>query len=147
MNELIINTDGGSRGNPGPSAIAFVIKDNLNETIYEHAMFIGVGTNNEAEYTAMIYCLDWLIPFMRDEKRRYEKVTFFLDSLLVVNQLNGVFKIKEKRLQDFSSKIRNSIAELKDISPTLKQVLLKHVPRSQNHRADLLLNSELDKQN
>ena len=86
MRQLIINCDGGSRGNPGPAASAFVIQENGN-TIHEEGVYLGVATNNVAEYQAVLGCLRWL----SKEKLTDVSLNFILDSELVVKQLTGIY--------------------------------------------------------
>src|SRR3989344_5426246 len=97
---LSIYTDGGARGNPGPAAIGFVVK-NGEDTIAEQAEFIGETTNNTAEYQAVIYALNWIEANQKDATT----IAFYLDSKLVVNQLLGTFKIKQPHLQALSNQI------------------------------------------
>jgi ribonuclease HI len=92
MHTVIVYTDGGSRGNPGPAAIGIVICDENSRILKQHCEFIGVATNNRAEYRAIIKALE-LAAHYTDKK-----VMCFLDSLLVINQLRGLYKIRKKRL-------------------------------------------------
>jgi ribonuclease HI len=87
---LNIYTDGGARGNPGPAAVGVVIKDKGQNTIHQFSRFIGIATNNVAEYQAVIAGLQWLL----SQPEKYQRLKFFLDSALVVNQLNGQWTIK-----------------------------------------------------
>ncbi|MCL5090951.1 MAG: ribonuclease HI family protein [Patescibacteria group bacterium] len=89
-------TDGGARGNPGPAAIGVYIEDEKGEALLKHGKKIGYATNNVAEYQAVIEALTWL----KESSLELSQVDFFLDSSLVVNQLNGVFRIKENHLRD-----------------------------------------------
>lgn len=132
---LAIYCDGGARGNPGPAAAAFVVYDAgiLRE---KRGKYLGEATNNVAEYSAVIEALTWLI----EKKERAAKMEFFLDSNLVVNQLNGKFKIKEPRLRELLVKVRALEGALYPTTPTYT-----YVPRSQNAQADLLVNETLDR--
>ncbi len=132
--QYTINTDGGARGNPGPAAVGITIKKN-GVMIKEFGAYIGETTNNVAEYTAVIYAFESLRE-MDIEKDAL--VTCFLDSLLVVNQLNGLFKIKDAKLRELSFRVH-----------TLEQnigakILYKNIPREQNARADFFVNKSLD---
>ena len=133
---LIFHTDGGSRGNPGPAACAFVAEVE-GKIVQQESSFLGDSTNNCAEYQGVILALKWL---SKNYNRFPETpVTFYLDSELVVRQLNGVYKIKDKKLIE----LFNQISE---ISKTVKtKVFFKNVPRAENESADLLLNKELDR--
>lgn len=128
---LIIHTDGGARGNPGPAAIGVVIEQS-GKTIAAFGKTIGETTNNVAEYTAVIEALCYL-------KKEYEKIDFFLDSTLVVNQLNGLFKIKQPHLRELLLKVR---ALEQKVGGTITYTAVR---REQNVQADLLVNEALDR--
>lgn len=133
--KLDIYCDGGSRGNPGVSATAFIAKKDGIE-FYSESKYLGFATNNVAEYNAVLEALRWL------ERVDYPKgnISFYLDSQLVVNQLNGLFKIKEKNLIRLSEEIRSL---QKKIPHT---ITFTHITRDKNKIADSLLNKTLDKQ-
>lgn len=99
---LIIFTDGGASGNPGPAAIGVVVKQN-GQTIQKISQAIGKATNNVAEYTAVIAALQWL---KNKTTADHLQINFYLDSRLVVNQLNGRFKIKDYGLRNLAIKVR-----------------------------------------
>lgn len=132
---VVIYTDGGSRGNPGPAAIGVYIADNSGKEIVKFGKTIGETTNNVAEYRAVIEALQWV-------KSSYQlSVTscqVFLDSQLVVNQLNGVFKIKEQHLRDLIYKIKDLEKEIG------VEISYQYIPREQNKIADSLVNQALD---
>lgn len=136
---LKIFTDGGARGNPGPAAAGFVAYDDAGNLRQKRGKYLGTATNNEAEYGAVIAALSYL----RDlgNLGDTEKVDFFLDSDLVVNQLNGLFKVKEPRLREFLVQIRQLEGQLSPI-----KVSYSYVPRAQNFEADALVNETLDQQ-
>ena len=136
-NELIIHSDGGARGNPGPAAAAFVAED-LSGEIFSSGKYLGQTTNNVAEYSGVIIALQWL----KGEQVKYPQadVKFFLDSELVVNQLNGIFKIKDQKLRELILQVRSLETEIK------KNIYYKAVPREKNFRADFLVNQTLDQQ-
>ncbi len=92
--ELLIFTDGGSRGNPGPAGIGGVVYRNTKggEVVYEFSEYLGTGTNNEAEYTALLHSIKWLSEY--DKLAEIEHVTWHLDSKLVVEQVSKNWKIK-----------------------------------------------------
>lgn len=131
-----IHTDGGSRGNPGPSAIGFVIDNNEN-TLFSYGKPIGIGTNNQAEYEAVIESLRWVAKNI-DRKGESIHISFFLDSLLVVQQLRGLFKIKHPDLRARAFAIHSLIQELEG------HVTFTHIPRNLNADADHLVNQALD---
>jgi ribonuclease HI len=146
--KLIIHTDGGARGNPGPAAIGVVIED-VNEVgpstssgraskTQELAQFgkrIGETTNNVAEYTGVLEALLWV---KENIKEPMDDTKFFLDSTLVVNQLNGLYKVKESHLRELFTKVRLLEQEIGG------QVKYFYIPREQNSRADFFVNKALD---
>lgn len=136
MDKLTIFTDGGSRGNPGPSACAFIVYDG-NNLIYEQGFYLGVATNNIAEYTAVLKSIEWL---EQDAGRRSQvaEVTFYLDSLLVVKQIKGEYKIKDAKLKAIYDQIILRIKNLK------LKISFVHIPREKNTIADLLVNQTLN---
>jgi ribonuclease HI/ADP-ribose pyrophosphatase YjhB (NUDIX family) len=131
---LTIYADGGSRGNPGPSASGFVIYDNQKRVVQEGGAYIGVTTNNQAEYTAAELALE---AAATRENTNVTSVNFYLDSLLVVNQMNGKYKIKNRELWPVHQRIRELIK-------LFKQVEFVHIPREQNTVADAKVNQLLD---
>jgi len=131
MEELFLYTDGGSRNNPGPAAIGFVIKTKDGQILKKGGRFLGRATNNEAEYQALIEGLK------KAKELTPKRLTCFLDSSLVVNQLNGVFKIKEARL-------RRLIFEVKKLEPDFEFVRYQYIPREENKEADSIVNQILD---
>lgn len=132
--KISIFTDGGSRGNPGKAATGVVIK-NGEKTIHTISNFMGIATNNEAEYSAFQTSIEWLLSQKEHEITRVE---WFLDSMLVVEQLNKKWKIKEPRLQEFATKIW---FQLKELSLPYS---ISHVRRELNKEADALVNATLD---
>lgn len=150
--KLSIFTDGGARGNPGPAAAAFVVYEVVpsissgssvspaEKLRVKRGKYLGVATNNEAEYQAVIEALEWLAQVNRVEQVGHvEQADFFLDSNLVVNQLNGLFKIKEPRLREFLVQIRQLEGQTLPI-----KINYSYVPRAQNFEADALVNRTLD---
>ncbi len=134
--QVVAFTDGGARGNPGSAAIGGLIKTRLGDTTYSFSKFIGVATNNEAEYLALIHVLEWL----RDNvvSSKITECTFKLDSMLVVQQVAKKWKIKEPRLQIHAQTCWQLLEKIQ-----LPYSLL-HVPRAQNAEADALVNAALD---
>lgn len=131
--KLSIFTDGGSRGNPGAAAIGVVVK-NGDTTVYEIGKTIGTASNNVAEYSAVIEAFSYLTSLSSQPSQ----VEFFLDSLLVVQQLNGNYKIKHPDM----IMLFNKIASIRSTLPY--PIHFSHVPRAQNARADQLVNQALD---
>jgi ribonuclease HI len=130
---LEVFTDGGSRSNPGPSAAAFVIFEGQKQ-IANQGIYLGIKTNNEAEYLAVYYCLEHLLNNYPDKDL---EVTIKCDSLLVVSQLSGKWKIKD-------AKLRKLCNEVKELEGKLNKVTYTHIPRTQNSEADLVVNLTLD---
>lgn len=133
-NFVKIYCDGGARGNPGPAASAFVVFDEQGKIIARGGEFIGNTTNNVAEYKAVIMALNWLIK----NKPSFENFFFFLDSELVVNQLTGKFRVKDRKLQEL-------VLQIKKLEKNIPgKISYKSVPRKENKITDLLVNKTLD---
>lgn len=132
--ELKIYTDGGSLNNPGPAASAFVIYLD-SKLFYQSSSPIGVNTNNFAEYTAVVKALEWLI---KNKLPAVSGATLHSDSSLLVNQLNGMFKVKNATIREFVFKIRSLEQELN------VPIVYKYIPREQNRLADSLVKKELN---
>lgn len=127
-----IYTDGASRGNPGPGAIAFMITDGKGKILKAHKHYIGECTNNIAEYRALIAALE--------RARKYgDEVSFFSDSSLVVNQMNGNFKVKKPHMKELHRKA-------KSLEVKFKSVRYAHVKRSNPgiKKVDMMVNQVLD---
>jgi len=137
--EYIIHTDGGARGNPGPAGIGIVIErvTGKNHTVVvSYGKHIGTATNNVAEYSAVKDALQTITETFK--KRTGDRYDFFLDSLLVVNQLNGTFKVKDATLRELLTKIRIFEQQVGGV------ITYNHVPRSENAKADEEVNRALD---
>lgn len=130
---LRIFSDGGSRGNPGPSAYAIVVTEN-GKIIHEHSEFLGVHTNNYAEYRGLIAGLS----FAANHGAR--EVEFVMDSQLVIRQMNGEYKVKSPDMLE----LYNDAKALASLIPSVK---FSNVRRSELliPRADALLNEEMDR--
>lgn len=135
--KYIIYTDGGSRGNPGNAASAFIITDEKGKKLEEKGFYIGTATNNEAEYLAVEKALEFLINTYKDVDKVNVEVR--ADSQLVVNQLLSLWKLKNERLKTFYYNI-------KDLENKIGNVNYKYIPRSENKNADLIVNITLDTQ-
>ncbi|MBE0573279.1 ribonuclease HI family protein [Candidatus Dojkabacteria bacterium] len=122
-------TDGGSRGNPGSSAAAFLLF-NDNDLIDLGAKFLGSATNNFAEYNA-------LIEGLKLAKKHTDSVACFLDSELVVKQINGEYKVS-------SADIKPLVSKVKELAKDFSSISFTHVPRAENKHADKLVNIILD---
>lgn len=135
--QYTVNTDGGSRGNPGPAAVGIVIQKE-DTTDKEIARYIGVATNNVAEYTALLIAIEELQNEQQDNSQN-TNIHFILDSELVVKQLQGKYKINDPTL-------KNLAEQIKKIQKNFNQVVYKHVKREFNKKADKLVNIALDEQ-
>lgn len=134
---LFIFCDGGAKGNPGPAAIGVVVKDEKGKILTQFGKRIGETTNNVAEYLAVIEALEWIKENCSIASLSHCSIVFFLDSRLIVNQLNGLFKIKDSHLRELLFKIRELEAEVGgNISYSL-------IPREKNWLADGLVKKTL----
>ncbi len=129
--KLIIYTDGGARGNPGPAALGVVVGDK------EYSEYLGEMTNNQAEYRALIFALKKAKALLGGKKAGGAEIEVWMDSELIVRQLNGEYKIKEPELQPLFIQAWN-------LRLDIKKVNFQHVPREKNKRADRLVNLVLD---
>lgn len=128
---VIVYSDGGSRGNPGPSASGFVVMNDREDVIHQGGMYLGVTTNNQAEYHGIRLGLEKALELGAKE------VDFRMDSLLAVNQLNGIYKIKNRELWPIYERI-------KELSKKFDKVTFTHVRREFNQLADGMVNKILD---
>ncbi|HET6925153.1 MAG TPA: reverse transcriptase-like protein [Candidatus Saccharimonadales bacterium] len=125
--------DGGSRGNPGPSASGFVILDMNDKVLLDQGVYLGVTTNNQAEYTALKLGLE------AAHKMGAQEVEVYMDSMLVVNQMKGIFKIKNRDLWAVHDAIKQMLH-------LFKKVTFDHVPREFNKLADAAVNRAMDEE-
>jgi ribonuclease HI len=130
MEAVIVNCDGGSRGNPGKSALGVVIKTAKGEIIEEVGEYLGVQTNNYAECMAVVKALEVL------RQKDLFKADFYLDSELVVKQINGEYKIKSENIAHLHQRI-------KELSKGM-ELSFSHVYRKDNTEADKIVNQVLD---
>lgn len=132
MLKLIINTDGGARGNPGPAGIGVVIYDAATrEVLEEHSRYLGETTNNQAEYRAVILGLE------RAVKLGASEVEVISDSELLIKQANMEYKVKNPELA-------KRFLEMKNLCTQIGRCKFRHVRREQNKRADFLANAAMD---
>lgn len=129
--EAKMYADGGSRGNPGPSASGFVVLTMDDEVVARKGIYLGITTNNQAEYQALRSGLQ------EAQRMGIRKVHVYMDSMLVVNQMLGIFKVKNRDLWP----IHDSI---KQVAATFEHVSYTHVPRELNKLADREVNRALD---
>ncbi|PIU24334.1 ribonuclease H [Candidatus Berkelbacteria bacterium CG08_land_8_20_14_0_20_39_8] len=140
MNKIFVNTDGGSRGNPGPAAIGVVFFDASGKEIHSYKSCIGRATNNEAEYQAIIKALEILLKskWFSENNIAEKEVVCRLDSQLVVEQINGNYKIKQDHIKLLVAQLRQMISQM-DLN-----ISFVHIPREENKIADKLVNQALD---
>lgn len=124
-------TDGGARGNPGPAGIGAVLYDTSGNVIFEKKDYLGVSTNNEAEYKGLIFGLESALA------REVKDIVCHLDSELVVKQLNGEYRVKSPHLRELYNRV-------KELEGTYNSISYLHVPRAKNKVADSLVNRVLD---
>jgi ribonuclease HI len=130
---LMVFSDGGARGNPGPAAIAYIIQTETGQTITTNTQYIGTHTNNQAEYHALTAALETAAEL------KPETVTCHLDSELVTKQLNGQYKVKNKELKQLWQKTQQ-------LKTQFTQITITNVPRTHPtiQQADKLVNLTLD---
>lgn len=136
--KLYLNTDGGSRGNPGPAGCGSVVSDEQGLVLKQVSKFLGTATNNEAEYQAVILGLETVKKLYGSDKLKNIEVVVRMDSELVCKQLNGEYQLKEEKLFPYFIKIWN--LKVKEI-PNIK---FTYIPREQNSIADGLANEAMD---
>ncbi|MHA1339155.1 MAG: ribonuclease HI family protein [Promethearchaeota archaeon] len=140
IDELHIFTDGASRGNPGKAAMAFIFLDPKNEKkapLFVYSKYLGIKTNNQAEYEAILAVLKKAAEFSPINPKN---IVVFSDSELVIRQLNGIYRVKNHKLREYFNEIQKLVAEFNNIQ-------FKHVPRTNRWISfvDKLCNKELDK--
>ncbi|PKM92730.1 MAG: ribonuclease H [Elusimicrobia bacterium HGW-Elusimicrobia-4] len=128
MKELVIHIDGASRGNPGPSGIGIVVKDISGKVVKNIKKYIGIVTNNTAEYNAFLTALG------EAKKLGANKIKIFLDSELVYKQYLGEYRTNDKNLKKYLKKIREKVRR------GGLSVEVTHIPRENNKEADKLAN-------
>ena len=129
---VIIYTDGGARGNPGPAAYGVVVYSQDGKIIKRIGKFLGERTNNEAEYEGVIAALE------EAAELGAPYVDFHLDSELVVRQLNNIYRAKNQRMQGLLLRVRN-------LEPKFKKVTYTHIPREKNQLAGKTVNEAIDR--
>jgi len=129
--KVIIHADGASRGNPGPAAIGAIIGDEAGQRLASISQRIGRATNNQAEYRALIVVLKEAIKLGTSE------ADIYLDSELVVRQVNGKYRVKNNALKPLYQ-------EVKRLQGLLRGSVVSHIPRQQNTEADTLANAALE---
>ena len=129
--KVVVNVDGGARGNPGPAAIAAVVHDADGAVLLERGERIGTATNNVAEYRALLLGIGQAAELGADE------VELVGDSELIVRQVSGEYKVKDATMRELHAEVRRALEEFGSWS-------IRHVRREQNAEADRLVNEVLD---
>ena len=129
--KLVVNVDGGARGNPGPAAIAAVVQDAEGNVLEEHGERIGRATNNVAEYRALLLGIERAVALGADE------LDLVGDSELIVKQVKGEYKVKDATMRELHGKVKEALREVDSWS-------IRHVRREYNAEADRLVNRALD---
>jgi ribonuclease HI len=129
--KLVVNVDGGARGNPGPAAIGAVVQDANGEVLEEHGERIGIATNNVAEYKAL------LLGIARAAKLGADEIELIGDSELIVRQVKGEYKVKDATMRELHGEVKRALRPFDSWS-------IRHVRRELNTEADRLVNAVLD---
>lgn len=134
---LTIHTDGGSRGNPGHSGFGVVIEDENRQNLYQEGFYLGIKTNNEAEYAGLIHALEWVLKYQNEHN--IDSTTIYMDSELIVRQVNGQYQVKASHLKPLYLHCLDLISRIK--SP----LSFSHTLREGNEMADSLANLAMDR--
>lgn len=138
MKKIIIYTDGGSRGNPGPAAVGFLFCNEREQIIKKYSEYLGDNlTNNEAEYQAVIYALKKFKALFGKKLAQNTEIELRSDSELLVKQLRGEYKILEPKIQSLFLEVWN-------LKFDFKKLKFKLISRNKNREADKLVNESLD---
>lgn len=137
LEKIITYTDGGSRGNPGPAALGVVIQNSKGETIKMFGETLGVRTNNEAEYAAIVAALKKVKALFGKNKIKNMEVEMRMDSELAMKQLNGIYKVENEKIFPAYISILNYKLDFGKIT-------FHHIPREKNKEADRMVNEALD---
>lgn len=128
---VIANIDGGARGNPGPAAYGVVIRNSKGEVLAELSEYLGLQTNNFAEYSGLLAALEFAV------RQKYPALKIYSDSELLVRQMHGQYKVKNPTLQELFARAKALVRKLQSFS-------IEHVLRERNKEADRLVNKTLD---
>ncbi len=136
--KFTIHGDGGSRGNPGPSGAGAMIRDEHGSSVASVSQFLGIRTNNYAEYESVILALETLKTIVPEDKWGEVHIEIKMDSELVVKQMKKIYKVKHPVLKEQNARLTHAAA-------TFGSVTFTHVPRAQNSDADALANAAMDR--
>ncbi len=129
--KLILNVDGGSRGNPGPAGAGVVVAGEQGQRVFEAGFFLGRSTNNQAEYNALLKALE------AAALKGARSVEVYSDSELLVRQVNGEYRVRNSGIVPLFSEVRRKLDRF-------ERWRIQHIPREQNGRADALANAAMD---
>lgn len=138
MSKIKVFTDGASRGNPGQSGIGITVYDENNFIIKTYKEYIGEGTNNQAEYRALVKSVDVIRKLIADNEAEFNEIEFYSDSELMVNQVNFDYRIKEPDLAILSNKFHVLMKKLN------KPHRIFYIDRTKNKNSDMLANMAID---
>ena len=138
MSKIKVFTDGASRGNPGHSGIGITVYDENDFIIETYKEYIGEGTNNQAEYKALIKSLGIIKKMIAEGEKEFDEIEFYSDSELMVNQINFDFRIKEPDLGLLNNKFHVMIKKLD------KPFKIFYIERAKNKNSDRLANIAID---
>lgn len=138
MSKIKVFTDGASRGNPGHSGIGVTVYDENDFIIKTYKEYLGEGTNNQAEYKALIKSLEVIKKILADGEAEFDKIEFYSDSELMVNQVNFNYRIKEPDLALLNNKFHVMIKKLD------KPFKIFYIDRTKNKNSDRLANIAID---
>lgn len=138
MSKIKVFTDGASRGNPGHSGIGVTVYDENDFIIKTYKEYLGEGTNNQAEYEALIKSLEVIKKMISDGEAEFDEIEFYSDSELIVNQINFDFRIKEPDLALLNNKFHVKIKKLD------KPFKIFYIERAKNKNSDRLANIAID---
>ena len=137
MKKIVIYTDGGARGNPGPAGAGAVVRDDAGRTVAEISEYLGLTTNNVAEYTAILRGLETLAHHL-GERAKDAAVDVSMDSELIVRQMKGEYRTKHPNLVPLSQRVKIIVMKFHSVS-------FSHIPREKNVDADALANAAMDR--
>jgi len=139
MKKIIIYTDGGSRGNPGPAAVGVLFCNEKDQIIKKYSEYLGEATNNEAEYQAVIFALKKFKALFGKKLAKSSEIELRLDSELLIKQLKGEYKVLDSKIQPLFIAVWN-------LKIDFKKVKFKFISRNKNKAADQLVNEALTNQ-
>jgi ribonuclease HI len=134
-----VYTDGGSRGNPGHSAFGLVVYDDQQQIIHKDSKYLGIKTNNEAEYAGLIAALEWIKK--NQSKLNISNINFYSDSQLMVRQISGTYRVKASNLLPIFQEAKKLISQIS------LSINFQDVRRELNELADQLANEAMDRKN